>query len=989
MSDSFQDPFLYTIATPQTLLQMLQTGTFKPEARNAQGRTPLHVIAANPENFRDKEVAYEMAKLLLKKGSTGYVNFQDSLGYTALHLACESGFIALVRKLLMRKADVWIRTNTGTLALHILAAGYVKDDRINYYKVLEEIIRKMNSVLSAVNNRKDTVLHFICGSKRASEETLRFILNKDSSFINHHNNDGFTPLHTAIRVSRPDMIKTLMEMGADPAIASPAGTCITLASAYCPEVVPRLQGGVVDKPEPKSSSSFLSDPLGNLGNLGKETMNKGKETMSTLSLGLGKFELIDNYLGKGRGSKEMNVISNALRAPLPNPPVAQTSSPSRLSPHKAPRAQSEVLSMPPLPPPPSHKPKMQNSVSSNALKVYEPRWNDEKPDRVLAFERVENTGSSPSWSSNDSPSDSYDYEDEFDEFVILEEPKQFKGNDGSISMNDESREENFIRDAVRNTVNLRISEMIKLPRAPVGAPIKLPFNLLEGESVVDTFGALMAQQYHEFSFGSLHLTSYRLVFTPYEVGSQSKKSYKIGVPLGAITKFDIISEVAPPYCWYRICRRDFNDVILAMMNSEEGSKITRLLEGRICVKSFRELFAFSHKRMREVDMGWSVYDVNAEYGRLKIPNGIWKIVDYNKLYTLCPTYPKTLAVLSELSSQDLQSIASFRTKSRLPVLVWNSPTNQSVIIRCSQPSGGMTNSRNKEDEKFFHLLGVKCSEVIIYDARPRLNAYANHLTGGGGENMKHYPSCKRKFLNIGNIHVMRAVFEKLKKALVFQEPNANALRSSAVLSWLEQIQNILTGAMEVVLALTEPQRIAAVVHCSDGWDRTSQIVALAELMLDPYYRTIRGFIVLIEKEWLSFGHKFTDRTGPGCISSKVKERAPIFHQFIDCVWQIQAQFKSRFEFTEKLLIFVLRHLYSCRFGTFFGDSDKERHSLLQLQTSTYSMWTYVINNEKAFKNPEYSHYNEQYNCREIMPNREYISFWTAYYINSIYSEDEF
>jgi len=125
---------------------------------------------------------------------------------------------------------------------------------------------------------------------------------------------------------------------------------------------------------------------------------------------------------------------------------------------------------------------------------------------------------------------------------------------------------------------------------------------------------------------------------------------------------------------------------------------------------------------------------------------------------------------------------------------------------------------------------VSISEVIIYDARPRLNAYANHLTGGGsnfyiercnatlttiagGENMKYYPACRRKFLNIGNIHVMRAVFEKLKKALVFQEPNTNVLRSSAVLSWLEQIQNILTGAMEVVLSLTEPQRIAAVVHC--------------------------------------------------------------------------------------------------------------------------------------------------------------------------------
>jgi myotubularin-related protein 1/2 len=72
------------------------------------------------------------------------------------------------------------------------------------------------------------------------------------------------------------------------------------------------------------------------------------------------------------------------------------------------------------------------------------------------------------------------------------------------------------------------------------------------------------------------------------------------------------------------------------------------------------------------------------------------------------------------------------------------------------------------------------------------------------------------------------------------------------------LKNILQYSAEIAFRVAKKKQ-CALVHCSDGWDRTSQLCSLSEMMIDPYYRTIKGFEVIIEKEWVSFGHKFETR----------------------------------------------------------------------------------------------------------------------------------
>lgn len=385
--------------------------------------------------------------------------------------------------------------------------------------------------------------------------------------------------------------------------------------------------------------------------------------------------------------------------------------------------------------------------------------------------------------------------------------------------------------------------------------------------------------------------------------------------------------------------------------------------------------------------GWSAFTTEQDFARIKLVSDDWRISTVNQDFSVCPTYPEQVIVPKRIEDSVLLASASFRQMGRFPVLSYFHKKAKTALMRCSQPLVGTTLRRSYEDENLLKSVPMSGKKGYIIDTRAPNIAQFSKTKGGGCEPEVHYPMWTRVHKPIER-HT--ALLESLSKVVeastdtgVSMDKWLSRLEASG---WLSHIKSVLTCACFVAQCLDQDER-SVLIHGSEGTDSTLLACSLAQVILDPDCRTMRGFQALVEREWLRGGHPFRLRCQHGAFASpsvRTRDQSPTFLIFLDCVFQIHQQFACSFEFNEQFLIMLFEHSYCSSFGTFLANSMRERKDL-KLSQKTYSLWSYVNSPDMLAElmNPMYDH-NNQVIWPSVAPQS--LVLWPALFLRWVYDQ---
>ncbi|KAM4607853.1 myotubularin-related protein 12 [Polymixia lowei] len=346
---------------------------------------------------------------------------------------------------------------------------------------------------------------------------------------------------------------------------------------------------------------------------------------------------------------------------------------------------------------------------------------------------------------------------------------------------------------------------------------------------------------------------------------------------------------------------------------EEAAK--RIFQGIVhhCLepKSLKNVFAFSFcektafpemKRQERTMMFDSAEDWAQDMKRTK---GGCRLVTENTSFELSSHLPQFFIVPSNVTEADM---TQFQGKG-LPIWCWSHSSGCALFKTTSLPLLQEDNVGHSYVEKMLtavahnYLFSVKTEDLS--DTLPTVQDI--HLS---------YNKFKQFFL--------------IDNTTDFWVSDMKWFSSLDSCGWLDIIRQCLQKAVEVVECL-ERENTNVLIMEESGSDLCCIISSLAQLMLDPFYRTLTGFQSLIQKEWLAGSHSFLDRCNH--LHLKDKENvSPVFLLFLECVWQLLQQYGPAFQFSETYLTVLSDSLHVPVFSTFLFNSHHHRASIFRAES---------------------------------------------------------
>ena len=209
-------------------------------------------------------------------------------------------------------------------------------------------------------------------------------------------------------------------------------------------------------------------------------------------------------------------------------------------------------------------------------------------------------------------------------------------------------------------------------------------------------------------------------------------------------------------------------------------------------------------------------------------------------------------------------------------------------MRSSQPLLGSNNKRSKEDENLLKLALPMGKQGYVYDLRDASVLKNAASKGGGYEADSNYPLWKRVNRHMEKYDQLQTSLSKLIDACCGDSSTnldkyLNKLESS---NWLANIRQAFYLACCIADELCN-KNSCVLIHGWDGIDNTLIITSLVQILLNSECRSINGFRMLIEREWLLAGHPFSKRCFKSAFgTSQAKQEGPVFLLFLDCVRQV-------------------------------------------------------------------------------------------------------